>query len=807
MVAVAAVLAAGTAQGLPPVNLSDVVAGNGGFVANGINAFDFSGHSVSGAGDVNGDGLADVIVGARRANNIAGASYVVFGKAHGTAASLSDVAAGDGGFIITGIDADDNSGFSVSGAGDVNGDGLADVIVGASYADPGGNSEAGESYVVFGKANGTAVDLAEVAAGNGGFVINGIDANDYSGNSVSGAGDVNGDGLADVIVGAFRAAPGGNIAAGESYVVFGKVDGAAVNLADVVAGSGGFVINGKDFADWSGKSVSGAGDVNGDGLADVIVGAPRATAFVYANYEGQSYVVFGKADGVAVDLVDVALGNGGFAINGIDGHDNSGNSVSDAGDVNGDGLADVIVGAYVADPGGNNIAGESYVVFGKADGTAVLLNNVVLGFGGFVINGIDAGDVSGTSVSGAGDVNGDGLADVIVGASQADPGGNSTAGESYVVFGKANGAAVNLTNVAAGNGGFVINGINAMDISGRSVSGAGDVNGDGLADVIVGARYAESGGIFSAGQSYVVFGPAGPRTRDILWRNQSTNQSFVWLLEGTQVIDAGSPGTAGGAWTIAGAGDFNGDRCEDILWRRDNGQTLIWLLNGSNRIGQGSPGAAAPVWQIAGVADFNGDRRADILWRNSVSGQVFIWLIDGTQRTDQGSLGVVSQEWQIAGTGDFDGLASTPTSTADILWRRTNGQTLIWLLDGTQRLGQGSPGAAGQVWQIAGTGDFDGDDHSDIVWRHTVSGQVFIWLIEGTQRTGQGPLGMTGQQWQIVGTGDFDGDRRNDLLWRHQVTGLTFIWLIDGLDRVGGDMVGFAGLDWSVKDTGDFDGR
>ncbi len=110
--------------------------------------------------------------------------------------------AGSGGFVINGIDPYDRSGESVSGAGDVNGDGLADVIVGAPFADPGGNSSAGESYVVFGKADTAPVNLSDVAGGTGGFVINGIDAFDYSGVSVSGVGDVNGDGLADFIVGA-----------------------------------------------------------------------------------------------------------------------------------------------------------------------------------------------------------------------------------------------------------------------------------------------------------------------------------------------------------------------------------------------------------------------------------------------------------------------------------------------------------------------------------------------------------------------------------------------------------------------------
>ena len=499
-------LGAGVSQANDPIDLGALDAG--GFRVDGIDAFDFSGGSVSGVGDVNGDGFDDVIVGASSAGpdgNSAGESYVVFGKADSASVDLG--ALGSGGFRIDGIDASDFSGRSVSGAGDVNGDGFDDVIVGASGADPDGNSRAGESYVVFGKADSTSIDLG--ALGSGGFRIDGIDAADFSGRSVSGAGDVNGDGFDDVIVGASGADPDGDSYAGESYVVFGKAGSASIDLGAL--GNGGFRIDGIDAFDRSGISVSGAGDVNGDGFDDVIVGAYRAGPD--GNSAGESYVVFGKADSASIDLG--ALGSGGFRIDGIDAFDQSGRSVSGAGDVNGDGLDDVIVGADGADPDGKSLAGESYVVFGKTDSASIDLG--ALGSSGFRIDGIDAGDLSGRSVSGAGDVNGDGLADVIVGAYRASPDGNSEAGESYVVFGKADSASIDLG--ALGGGGFRIDGIDAEDRSGTSVSGAGDVNGDGLDDVIVGADRADPGDNSNAGESYVVFGPS-PVTGPLLFSDR-----------------------------------------------------------------------------------------------------------------------------------------------------------------------------------------------------------------------------------------------------------------------------------------------
>ncbi len=554
LAAAGSLLAGSTAGALPPIDLAHVATGRGGFVIKGIDAFDYSGFSVSGAGDVNGDGLADVITGARlgspsEKSAYAGERYVVFGTRETAPVELVDIAAGSGGFVINGIDLLDYSGRSVSGAGDVNGDGLADVIIGAHNADPNGNTAAGESYVVFGKTDGQAVNLADVVTATGGFVINGIDPHDESGYSVSGAGDVNGDGLADVIVGAGVAEPAGHNKAGESFVVFGKADTTAVQLSDIVAGSGGFVISGIDTYDYSGFSVSGAGDVNGDGLADVVVGA-RFASPGGRHYAGESYIVFGKADTTPVELSAIAAGNGGFVINGIDPLDFSGRSVSDAGDVNGDGLADVVIGARGADPAGILFAGESYVVFGKADGTPVSLAAVAAGNGGgFVMHGIDMYDHSGWSVSGAVDINGVGLADVIVGAKGADQGPNTFAGESYVVLGKSDPTPVELSDIVAGTGGFVITGIDSGDGSGYSVSDAGDVNGDGTADVVVGALGANPGDEPQAGESYVVFSP--------VVRGDLDGDGVVGFLDFLMLL--GNWGPCAGSCPPFCAGDLDGD--------------------------------------------------------------------------------------------------------------------------------------------------------------------------------------------------------------------------------------------------------
>jgi len=487
------------------ISLGEVTAGNGGFMIEGIDdgTDDDAGWSVAGGGDIDGDGRADVIVGAP-SSDIDGANegraFVVFGKTDGDTVALADVLLGDGGFAIDGAAAGDEAGTAVAHAGDVNGDGLADVIVGAPGADAIVDDE-GRVFVVFGKTDGDVVALATLEADGNGFAIEGIGTGDLAGGSVAGGVDVNGDGLDDVIVGARLADVGGIVNAGRVWVVHGKSDTAPVLLGDLDGGPGGFVIDGIASEDQSGESVAGAGDVDGDGREDIVVGVPLANP--NGGNSGRAYVVHGRAETTPVDLTDVLAGTGGFAIAGIAALDQTGDAVGGGGDIDGDGLCDVVVGAYGADVDDVDLTGRSFVVHGKADGATVQLSDVVLGNGGFALDGEIEGDLSGWAVAGGGDLDGDGLAEALIGAQSGDF-VDTLAGRSYVAYGRTATLAVPLGDIAAGMGGFAIGGEMGGDVSGWAIANAGDVSADGFADLVIGAYRAPGGD--RTGRAYVVFG-------------------------------------------------------------------------------------------------------------------------------------------------------------------------------------------------------------------------------------------------------------------------------------------------------------
>ena len=521
-------------------------------------------------GDADGDNVYDIIVTAFDGLNRTDHNVAITVTDEYDLIPLSSLD-GSNGFILTGIDAGDGSGFSVSSAGDVNGDGYDDLIIGARNADPNGELGAGETYLVYGGASAPGTDgVLDLSTldGTNGFTLTGIDAFDYSGRSVSSAGDVNGDGYDDLIIGTRGADPNGGFS-GETYVVYG---GASAPGRDgeldlsMLDGTNGFILTGIDAGDRSGTSVSSAGDVNGDGYDDLIIGAYRADPNGDSN-AGETYVVYGGASAPGTDgVLDLSIldGTNGFTLTGIDRNDISGFSVSSAGDVNGDGYDDLIIGAREADPDGVSNTGETYVIYGGANapGTGGRFNLSTLnGSNGFILTGIDADDRSGVSVSSAGDVNGDGYDDLIIGAFRADPNGDSDAGETYIVYGGASapgtGGVLDLSDLDGTNG-FILTGIDAFDGSGRSVSSAGDVNGDGYDDLIIGANEASPNGDSEAGETYVIYGGASAPGTDGVLDLSDLDGTNGFILTG---IDAGDQS----GFSVSSVGDVNGDGYDDLI--------------------------------------------------------------------------------------------------------------------------------------------------------------------------------------------------------------------------------------------------
>jgi len=495
-----------------------------------------AGSAVAGIGDFNGDGRPDLAVGEPGRDTPAGpdsgAVHVVLdaGRGGGLEDSASTV-------TIRGAHAGDRAGFSVHGAGDVNGDGLADVVIGAPNVGaapaPAAVQGRGEAYVLFGRRDRQPIDLAGEF---GGWRITGSAPGDDLGRAVSSIADLNGDGVREVIVSAPRrevpnGAGGVRGNAGSAYVVFGRRGGGAVDVSTLVESGQGWRIDGPVRSvvggAYAGRAVSSIADLNGDGRPEVLVTAPRGGTGVAAQTlsKGLAYVVWGRSRPGVVDLE--RLGADGYTITGrvttpgagaerAENGDFLGESIEPVGDVNGDGRPDFVVGAHLADARDRLNAGVAYVVFGKGDTQPVDLED--LGPGGFRITGIDEQDQTGFDTVGPGDFDGDGVDDIAITSLFAQPLSKGNAGAAYVVWGR-RGASEDLDLAELGDRAVRIAGATEQDSLGFSVAALGDVNGDDAPDLALGAPATNNtdaaiGRSRKAGTAFVVFGQTTEQRRE-----------------------------------------------------------------------------------------------------------------------------------------------------------------------------------------------------------------------------------------------------------------------------------------------------
>lgn len=328
--------------------------------------------SVAGIGYVNGDGIDDVAIAGADADPLgrASAGLVVVFYGHTTATTFVEVdptsfGFGAGGFKIYGALAGDFLGTSIAPAKDFNGDGIQDVIIGAEGADPGGRTDAGAVYVIFGKNSnffGASVDLADFFLGVDGFQIFGNLPGDALGHSVNTAGDINGDTFPDIIVGAYLMDhSGGRTDCGGACVFFGHSTTAAFLDITVTTGATGFRIYGAAAGDQVGTSVGTVGDINGDGFADFMLGVPYGDPSNRSN-AGITYKFFGHSGAFEdIDLISFTSGASGFRILGPQAGTGLGQAVGGSGDINGDGYADVFIGGDYHEYMGRPSAGMAIV--------------------------------------------------------------------------------------------------------------------------------------------------------------------------------------------------------------------------------------------------------------------------------------------------------------------------------------------------------------------------------------------------------------------------------------------------------------
>jgi uncharacterized repeat protein (TIGR01451 family) len=513
------------------------------------------GVSASTAGDLNGDGYAEVVVGSHRYDNgqaDEGRVFIYNGSPTGLSLTADRTLESD--------QAEAWFGHSTATAGDVNGDGYGDLLVGAPLYDDGETNE-GRAYVFYGSAIGVTpaiswtVESDQADAGLGGFADT--------------AGDVNGDGYADVLIAA-DTYDNGEFNEGVAFVYHGSAAG--LSLTPDWMGEGN-----QESADY-GYKVSTAGDVNGDGYNDVIVGAR-----FYDNGEddeGAAFVYHGSAAGLSLAPDWMAESDQEFAYYG---------PVGTAGDVNGDGYTDVIVGAYGYENGEGD-EGSAFAYYGSAAGLSLVPD--------WTAESDQSSAFFGIEVAPAGDVNGDGYADVLVGAFQYDN-GESDEGAAFLYYGSADGLSLTA--------GWSAEGDHDSSRFGGSVDPAGDVNGDGYGDVIIGARLYDNGQ-FDEGRAFVYYGgPSGP-SEEANWTADSDQSSAEF---GVVTGAAGDVNGDGFADVVVGASGYDGGQLNEgaafVFYGSDNGLDAVaaWMVESNQE--------DARLGEVSTAGDVNGDGYDDVL--------------------------------------------------------------------------------------------------------------------------------------------------------------------------------------------------
>ncbi len=451
---------------LTPADLTVIGANNG----------DNVGYAVA-TGDINGDGVHDLIIGAPFADTAGGVNagkvYVIYGRRN--LPSSIDLSTTPPTFTVSGPTGGELSGFRVA-TGDINGDGIDDLVMGAPLAAPAGRRLAGKVYVVFGGSTLPAINLT----------VLGRSASDVLGVAVA-VGDLNGDGVGDLIM----SAPGAEPIIGHIYVVYGSHNWPST--IDLATTPTDLTISAASISSEFAKSIA-TGDMSGDGIDDLMVGAP------FVNPGGQLYVIHGRRTLPAT--IDLATTPADLTVISREDHFSLGESIA-TGDINGDGISDLVAGARRPGPTLTTGSGYTYVIYGSN----TLSPTINLGTtpANLTLIGREFYDSSRWTV-GAGDVTGDGIDDLIAGVPGASAStGAAYAGETYVVFGGAGlPATINLNTTQAD---LTVIGQDLYDYSGWAVA-TGDINSDGIGDLIIGASRASPKGRTEAGRTYVIFGQA-----------------------------------------------------------------------------------------------------------------------------------------------------------------------------------------------------------------------------------------------------------------------------------------------------------